>query len=46
VPTTRWGHASATYQQKLYVIGGRNDKDVNDIHEFDYETMKWKELEL
>lgn len=46
VPTTRWGHAAATYKERLYVIGGRNDKDVNDIHEFDYEKMTWRELEL
>lgn len=46
VPTTRWGHAAATYKQRLYVVGGRNDKDVNDIHEFDYEKMTWRELEL
>lgn len=36
-PSTRWGHAAATHQNKLYVIGGRNDRDVSDIHEFDFE---------
>lgn len=25
VPTTRWGHAAATYNGKLFILGGRND---------------------
>ena len=25
VPSTRWGHAAAIDQGKLYILGGRND---------------------
>lgn len=25
VPTTRWGHSSAVYKGKLYILGGRNE---------------------
>jgi N-acetylneuraminic acid mutarotase len=46
VPSTRWGHAASTYNGKLYIVGGRNDQDVIDIHEFSPETMTWKELEI
>lgn len=35
VPSTRWGHAAATNEGKLYILGGRNDQDVCDLHEFD-----------
>ncbi len=45
-PTTRWGHAATTYQGKLYILGGRNEQDVIDLHEFDPDQMKWKEIEF
>jgi hypothetical protein len=25
VPSTRWGHAAATHNGKLYIMGGRNE---------------------
>lgn len=37
-PSTRWGHASATRNGKLYILGGRNDHDIIDLHEFDPDT--------
>jgi hypothetical protein len=37
-PTTRWGHAAAIDQGKLYILGGRNDQDVCDLHCFDSNT--------
>lgn len=41
-PTTRWGHAAAVMDDdKLLIIGGRNDSDVNDIHCFAFETQAW-----
>jgi hypothetical protein len=27
-------------------LGGRNEQDVIDLHEFDPETMKWKEIDV
>lgn len=43
LPSTRWGHAAASHYNKLFIIGGRNEKDVSDIHEFDFESQSWKE---
>ena len=40
-PSTRWGHAASTHDGKLYILGGRNEADINDLHEFDYAKMKW-----
>jgi hypothetical protein len=38
IPSTRWGHAAAVMNDtKLFVLGGRNDQDVNDMHCFDIE---------
>jgi hypothetical protein len=41
IPSTRWGHAAATMGEKLYIFGGRNELDVNDLHEFDFVVNKW-----
>ena len=41
-PSTRWGHAATNYKGKLYIVGGRNENDVNDIHEYDPEKNQWK----
>ena len=47
IPSTRWGHAAAVMNDtKLFVLGGRNDQDVNDMHCFDVELMKWSKVEL
>lgn len=44
MPSTRWGHAAASYNGKLYILGGRNEQDIIDLHELDFETSKWKEM--
>lgn len=46
VPSTRWGHSAATYRDKLYILGGRNEHDIIDLHEFDPLTQKWRALEI
>jgi hypothetical protein len=43
-PSTRWGHAATTYQGKLYILGGRNEQDICDVHEFDPFLNKWTEI--
>jgi hypothetical protein len=45
VPSTRWGHTAAVYDDKLFVLGGRNDHDVNDLYRLDLETNHWTKLE-
>ena len=30
----------------MYILGGRNEQDVIDLHEFDPVIMKWKEIEI
>ena len=44
LPSTRWGHSATSYKGKLYIMGGRNDHDVNDLHEFDPQTSEWKAI--
>jgi len=34
------------YNGKLYVLGGRNEQDIIDLHEFDANSMKWKQVEI
>ena len=47
IPSTRWGHAAAVMgDTRLFILGGRNDKDINDMHCFDIEKMKWQQIEL
>ena len=38
LPTTRWGHAASVYDDKLYILGGRNECDISDLHCFDIEA--------
>lgn len=43
LPSTRWGHAAAVMDNdKLIILGGRNEADINDIHSFNIETMQWR----
>ena len=47
LPNTRWGHAAAVMDDdKLIVLGGRNDQDINDIHCFDMKTQNWQEIKV
>jgi len=46
VPSTRWGHSSAAANGKLYVLGGRNEQDIIDLHEFDLDKLKWKAIDI
>ena len=41
VPSTRWGHAASVYDDKLYILGGRNNDDINDLHCFDILKQRW-----
>ena len=43
-PSTRWGHAASSYQGRLYILGGRNEQDIIDLHEYNFETCKWSEV--
>lgn len=46
VPSTRWGHSAAVYKEKLYILGGRNEQDIIDLHEFDAEELKWRSIDI
>ena len=46
VPSTRWGHAAAVYSDKLYILGGRNNDDINDLHCFDIESKNWSQMPI
>ena len=45
-PETRWGHSAVVDGSKLFVLGGRNDHDINDVHSFDLDTMQWSQLNI
>ena len=46
VPSSRWGHAATVAADKLYILGGRNNDDINDLHSFDLESKRWTRLEI
>jgi len=46
VPSTRWGHSAAVHDDKVFILGGRNDRDISDLHSLDTNTMKWSKIEL
>ena len=46
VPSTRWGHSATTHKDKLYILGGRNEHDIIDLHEFDLGLKKWTAVKV
>ena len=40
-PSSRWGHSAAVYEDKVYILGGRNSADISDLHCLDADTMTW-----
>ena len=46
MPSTRWGHAAAVYDDKLYILGGRNNDDINDLHCLDLDLKKWSQIDI
>mmetsp|Transcript_27060 Transcript_27060/g.36164 ORF Transcript_27060/g.36164 Transcript_27060/m.36164 type:complete len:155 (+) Transcript_27060:539-1003(+) len=46
VPSSRWGHAAAVACDKLYILGGRNNEDISDLHCFEIDKSKWTKLEI
>ena len=46
LPNTRWGHTAAVYDDKIYILGGRNEQDIGDLHCLDLNRKKWCEIDL
>ena len=46
LPSTRWGHAAVTNDDKVYILGGRNEQDINDLHFLDFKTKKWTGIKI
>lgn len=45
--SSRFGHASIGYKDKLFIFGGRNfEKELNDLNYFDFQTKCWKNIDL
>ena len=45
VPSTRWGHGAAVYENsKLLFLGRRTDNDISDLHQYDIDSGEWSEL--
>jgi hypothetical protein len=41
VPSSRWGHSASVYNDKIYILGGRNAADISDLHVFDASERNW-----
>ena len=46
MPDTRWGHSAAVFEDRLYILGGRNEQDISDLHCFSVEENRWSEIKL
>ena len=46
MPSTRWGHAASVFEDKLFILGGRNNDDINDLHCFDLNKKLWSQVEI
>lgn len=42
VPDARWGHSASIREGKMFICGGRNQDDLNDLFSFDCETFSWE----
>lgn len=40
-PSPRWEHASAHFEDSLYVFGGTSKESFNDIFAYNFKTSKW-----
>lgn len=45
-PSSRWGHSAAVYQNKIYILGGRNSNDISDLHCLDVDCLTWTQIPL
>jgi hypothetical protein len=41
LPQARWGHTAAEYNGKIYIFGGRNEFDLNDLYWYDVKKNVW-----
>ena len=46
VPDSRWGHAAAVHDDKVLILGGRNEKDICDLYSLDLSSNKWTEIKV
>ena len=46
LPNTRWGHSAAVHEDRIYILGGRNEQDIGDLHCLDLNRKKWCEIDL
>lgn len=45
-PSTRWGHVAVFHEDQLFIIGGRNEQDLSDMHKFDMTTNTWSKVTI
>jgi N-acetylneuraminic acid mutarotase len=43
-PIGRLGHSAVIYENEMYIFGGYGGHGLSDIHVFNLETKKWKEI--
>lgn len=45
--SSRFGHASIGFKDKLFIFGGRNfEKELGDLNYFDFKSKTWKNVDL
>lgn len=43
-PFPRWGSTMCVYEDKIYIFGGRNKNDFNDLWFFNPDEWTWKHV--
>jgi len=43
-PIPRWGHSCISHMNNLYIIGGRNTIDFNDVYRYSLTENKWEKI--
>ena len=46
IPSSRWGHAATVSNDKLFILGGRNNEDINDLYCFDIHNKRWTKIDI
>jgi len=44
IPSRRWGHTANVFKNEIYIFGGRNESDVNDLYKYNIEMNEWNQI--
>jgi hypothetical protein len=46
LPSPRRYHTACVNEGLIYILGGRDQDDLRDLHTFDLENLKWEKIEV